>query len=430
MNNYTITSTSDRKSINFQRFVTAAIILQLLVLAPVNYFFLLPTSFVRWGIDSCLYLFALIIFLRLSVKTGVKLDKITFLYIALMAVNIVSYIFNDSDRLSMIKQIRFTFMAGMIYVLLMYGDLTEKFFKRILRIIFFTGYIQLPLVIIQLLMYNNIYVRYSGPIADYIDYAAGSVAYSDSGVLGTFLMLLAIVKIQQGIEYGFKPLTIMQLLLLLAPLGLINSDAQFFFLPLVIVFAIFINRKLTKRIFQMIAVAGIVFFAVNTLVLYNWEGSRSITKYITSYLTARLFDMPDTYNNERLLREGSIQYVWENDTKNPNIHILFGRGPGYWLGRDSEGEEHSITNVWYHGNTVLLMYGELGLGGLVVFLLLPLVIYIEADNSFWGKIVKIEAFYLFLSLFYHHPFNELTLAITSMTFIVYYQKRYQKNQSS
>jgi hypothetical protein len=407
----------------------AAAALQLVVLSPINYFMFLPTNFIRWGIDTCLYTFALIVLIRLSVKTGFKPDKIIFLYIALFMVNILSYVANSPGRLTMIKQIRFTFMGGMIYILLLHGGFTREFFERLLKIIFLAGYIQLPLVIIQLLIYNDVYTRYSGPIAGYVDYAAGSVAYSDSGALGTFLVILAIVKIQQGIEYGFKPLTIMQLLILLAPLGLINSDAQFFFVPLVIAFATFINKKLTKRIFQMVAVSLIVFFVVNSLLLYNWEGARSITRYMTGYLINEIFNMPDRYDSDRLLRHESIKYVWEADTENPGMHILFGKGPGYWLTRDSEGGGSSITNVWYHCNTVLLMYGELGLGGLAVFLLMPLVIYLDTDNSHWGKIIKIEAFYLFLSLFYQHPFNELTLAITSMAFVVYYHRFEMKKQT-
>jgi len=397
------------------------VIVQLFFFALLNYFLSIQTNFLRWGIDACLYSFTLMLIVRLTIRSGFKPDKIMLLYILLLTINALSYVANSNDIISLIKQVRFTFMGGMIYVLLLYGDFSKKYFEKLIRILFFIGYLQLPIVIVQLLAHKSIAVSYTGPLKDYVDYAAGSVSYGDSGVLGTFLVMLSIVKIQQCLTYGISKNLILQILLLLLPLGLINSDTQFFFIPLVFFFALVINKRITVSILKLVLVMIIVFIAVDFSVRYNWGGDRSIIKYMKGYVTNKLIGNYDADINTPLLRFESLCYVWKRDTQNPNADCIIGKGPGYWLTRDLSSM-NPITNIWYHCNTVLLMYGELGLLGLIIFLLLPIMVYIDTDDSFWGTIIRIEAFYIFLSLFYHHPLNELSLSMTLMIFIVYYRR--------
>lgn len=412
-------------TLTIPRVFFVVVILQLLIFSSLNYFFLIPTNSLRWVVDTGLYSLALLVLLQPRTKP----DKIVFLYILLFIANFLSFLVNSNELLSLIKQIRFTFMGGMIYALVMYGGFSKEHIRKLIKTLFFIGYLQLPLVIVQLVFYRYISVKYSGTLAAYVDYAAGSVAYCDSGVLGTFLVIMSIVKIQEGLTYRFDKKIIVQLLLLLAPLGLINSDAQFIFLPLVILFSIVVNKKFNKNTLRFAVALVIVFFLVNALVKYNWEGSRNITKYVKSYIKNKIGHDGYSYAGHRMLRFDSMRYVWNQDIKNPSFSSIIGKGPGYWLTRDSEGRESSITSVWYHCNTVLLMYGELGLLGLCIFLFIPLVIYLETDNSFWGKVIKIQSFYLFLSMFYQHPLNKLSLSITLAVLIVYYRKYHHEKTS-
>lgn len=414
------------------------VILQLLVFALLNYFVLVPTNYMRWVIDAGLYSLALLVLLSLKLKP----DKIFFLYAALLMINVLSFVVNNNDLLPLIKQIRFTFMGGTIYALLLYGKFSKTYFEKLIKILFFIGYLQLPIVIIQLIFYKYISLKYAGPLAAYVDYAAGSVAYCDAGVLGTFLVILSIVKIQEGLTYGFNKRITFQLLLLLAPLGLINSDAQFFFLPIVAFFALLIDKKIikntlkflfffkiNKNTLKFLLVFMIAVILINVLVQYNWRGDRTIMGYMSGYIGSIISDS-SSYSGHRLRRHASMRYIWEQDTQNPSTDSIMGKGPGYWLERDSEGGSSSITNVWYHGSTILLMYGELGLLGLTIFLLIPFVFFVETDNSFWGKVIKLQSFYLFLSLLYHHPLNRLSLVIPLMIFIVYFRRfHYKKNRN-
>lgn len=417
-----------------ENFFFMVVVLQLLVFALLNRFVLVPTNYLRWIIDAGLYSLALLVLLTSKLKP----DKIFFLYTVLLIMNVLSFIANNNELLSLIKQIRFTFMGGMIYILLLYGKFSKRYFEKLIKTLFFIGYLQLPIVIIQLIFYRYISQKYIGPLVDYIDYAAGSVGYSDSGVLGIFLLILSIVKIQEGLTYTFNKRIAFQLLLLLAPLGLINSDAQFFFLPMVAFFALLINKKIIRNVLgflfvfkinknalRFLFVFMIAIISINALVQYNWKGNRTIMGYISGRVGSIISDS-SPYAGHRLKRPASMRYVWGQDTRNPSIESIMGKGPGYWLERDSEGGSSSITDVWYHGNTILLMYGELGLLGLSIFLLIPFVFFIETDNSFWGKVIKLQSFYLFLLLFYHHPLNRLSLIIPLMIFIVYFRRYHYK----
>lgn len=68
------------------------------------------------------------------------------------------------------------------------------------------------------------------------------------------------------------------------------------------------------------------------------------------------------------------------------------------------------------------MYGELGIMGLLIFFLIPVVLFLETNNTFWGKTTKLLSFYIFLLLFYNDPLSTLSLVITLMIFIVYFRK--------
>jgi len=311
-------------------------------------------------------------------------------------------------------------MGGTIYLLLMHVKLSKKYFEKLINILFYIGYVQLPLVIIQLLSYEYFAAKGIEGFPHYVDCASGSIGYSETGVLGMFLVILGIVKLQYGMQYGFNLKTIFQLVILLAPLGLINSDAQFIFVPIIFLFMLLINKKIKKNTIKSIIILIIIFISVNQIVMYNWKDQRTIWGYVKG--TFQAFIKPTYARPGRLLRKESMLYVWEQDTTNPTFSSIIGKGPGYWLERDSEGKEKSITNVWYHCNTILLTYGELGLIGLFVILMIPLAFFIETDNSFWGKVVKLQAIYLFLGLFYGFPLGSMSVVIPLMIFLVYFRK--------
>jgi len=399
----------------FENAFYAIVSLQLLIFALLRYFFFIPTNSLRWGIDAALYLLTLALLLM---KMRLKYDNIFIIYIMLLVINLLGFSINSNELIPLLKQIRFTFMGGMVYILLRYGNFAKEYFERLIRMLFIIGYLQLPLVIIQLLFYKLVAIRHAESLPDYADYASGSIGYGESGVLGTFLVILAIVKIQQGFTYKFNRRLMLQLLLLLAPLGLINSDAQFIFLPIILLLALLIN-KINIKAFKFIFIGLAAFFLVNAMVEYNWEGKRNIIGVASGKINSML--SPKGYYLEggrRLLRFDSMRYVWNEDSHDS---FIIGKGPGYWLKKDSEGE-NSITNVWYHCNTVLLMYGELGIMGLLIFFLIPVVLFLETNNTFWGKTTKLLSFYIFLLLFYNDPLSTLSLVITLMIFIVYFRK--------
>lgn len=394
------------------------VIFQLFFFGIMRYFFMIPTGSMRWLIDGSLYMLLMLVLL----SSKLKIDKVFILYIFLFLVNIFSFLINSNELVPLIKQVRFTFLGGMIYLLLMHVKLSKEYFEKLINLLFYTGYLQLPICIIQLLTYDYFAAKGIFGFPVYVDCASGSIGYSETGVLGMFLVILSIVKLQYGLEYGFTLKSFLQLVILLAPLGLINSDAQFVFVPIIFLSMIIINKKITKNTLKYFTVLIIVFVSINQLVTYNWKSQRTIGGYIKGVFQDKTFIKPTYTHPGRLLRNESMLYVWEQDTKNPNFSSIIGKGPGYWIERDSEGKEKSITNVWYHCNTILLTYGELGLIGLFVVLMIPLAFFIETDNSFWGKVVKLQAIYLFLGLFYEFPLSSMSITIPLMIFLVYFRK--------
>ena len=394
--------------------ILAVIIYQLFIQAVLG-MFIEGISVVRVAIDFMLYGLAIYI----ALTKDIKLNRLLLPYLFLILAVALSFIVNQNEIGigSFIKQIRFTFIGLALYILMSNLRFTKSDFDRLLKILFNIGYIQLPIVAFQLFMFDS-HILKNTP-ADYVDAGTGTVGFMDSGVTGMYLVMLLIIKFQKAFDVGLSKKDVLQIILLAAPLGLINSDAQFFFLPLIIVFALYLNFKFNKKTFSYLFSIALLALITNQLLLFNWSGDRDISKYITS----KIYHLENTEANydsavNRMLRYDSMRFVTE---ETDHDDWLLGNGSGYWLTRDSEGGESSISNVWYHANTLLLSYGELGLIGLLSYIFFPIILYYYADKSFWGRVLKIEAVYIFLLLFYQHPLNKLSTVIVLMLLISLYR---------
>jgi len=404
--------------INPQNAFLALIILQLFIFGVLNYLFI-PTNAIRWIIDTALYLSLAIM---LIARYRIKGDAIAFLYVLLLLANVFSFFINANDIVSFIKQVRFTLIGGAIYCLLYYSNFPRDFYVKAIKIIYIIGYCQLPLVIIQQLSYG--FLSKFVLLPDFVDFASGTIGYGESGVLGCFLVFLAIAKIQYIIEYGASFKTNIQLLILLAPIGLINSDAQYLFVPLIIAFAFLFNAKINAKFVTFLIIAILLLFSVNAILSITWKGKKTISGYTTGFITKDLANPDLGLDQEnRLLRYGSMYYVWASEKNNPS---LFGKGPGYWLTRDSEGKEKSITSIWYHCNLILLTYGELGIIGLILIIAIPAAAIFQTNNTFLGKTVRLQSIYLLMIYFYVLPINNLSLCLEIMCFLAFYRKYFFK----
>lgn len=368
------------------------------------------------------FIYAIAISALLTIK--INLNKLLLPYLILLMVVILSYIVNQSELTTFIKQIRFTFIGLVVWILIKNSGFTRKEYDKLLNIFFSIGYIQLPIVVFQLIMFDSGYLKNTP--GDYVDAGTGTVGFMDSGVTGMYLVILLIVKFQKFFASSVTMLDVLKIILLGAPLGLINSDAQFVFLPIIFLFTLYLNFKLNKKVLIYVFSLVVVTLIANQLLMVNWSGDRDIFKYVSSKVY-HLVNTEPNYNSEqlRMLRYDSMRYVIDHTDHDD---WLIGKGSGYWLNRDSEGGDSSITNVWYHANTLLLSYGELGVIGLIAYILFPLTLCFYADNSFWGKILKIESLYIFLLLFYHHPLNKLSIVIVLATLIAIYSA--EKNSTA
>jgi hypothetical protein len=399
--------------INSIRNIVYLIIIYQLLIQGILGLFIDGISVLRIAVDLMIYFFAFFIILTKNVKVRYFL----FPYFILIMGVILSLLVNQVEFESILKQVRFTFIGLAMYIVLAHSGFTKNDYKKLFNLLFKIGYIQLPIVVLQLLMFDT--GLFKNTPADYVDAGTGTVGFMDSGVTGMYLVMLLIIKFQKAFDSGLTKLDIFQIILLAAPLGLINSDAQFVFLPVIVVFSLYLNFKLNRKVLSYLLSIVVLTLVANQLLLLNWSGDRDIKKYISS----KIYHLVNTEPNydpdvKRMLRYDSMRYVVEKSTHD---EWLLGKGTGYWLTRDSEGGDSLITNVWYHANTLLLAYGELGMLGLLSYVLFPIVLYFYADKSFWGKVLKIESVYLFLLLFYQHPLNKLSIVIILMLVVSMYQ---------
>jgi len=398
----------------------ALVVFQLIIFGSLK-FLGLPSQLIRLIVDPLLYFAVIYHFFK---KTKIKKDLLLGLFFLLFIVYCVSFVLNKNDIGPMIKEIRFTFIGAAVYSILMNYNFSRQFFDKIIRFVFFVGYIQFPIVLFQRLFYNFLKPLYGAKLPHFVDFPSGTIGFSETGILGVFLVLLCIVKFQELMTYGYKLKVFLQLILLLAPIAFINSDVQFAFIPAIIVFAALINIRTPKQLFVYIVTGGFVLLLVNLLLFVMSE--RTIpTFFAKAYEYNTSTPNYGLQEQGRILRGGSMYWVFMEALEKPS---LFGKGPGYWLERDSDGKK-SITKIWYHGNALLLYYGEAGLCGLVLILLVVITMFIQTDNSFWGKVIRLETMYVFLVLFYQFPFSHLGLACTLMVFLAYY-RRFERTKKS
>jgi len=404
---------------------------QLFLFAMINYFLFVSVDLLRWPIQLLLYFFAL----HIIFSKRVILDKITVLFSILFIINIISFLINSNNLIDFIKQVRLTFVGAAVYIFLMYGNFSKFFFDRTIKILLIIGYIQLPLIILQLLLFNKLAPFYNTNIY-YGDYAAGSIGFRTSGITGTYLVMMSIIVIQECFTYSLNRRRIIQLIILLTPIVLINSDVQYFFIPLLLLFLFFVNKKISIKNFVLLPITfGVLIGLYNTFFPLITTGEKDFFEYITYLRTNKIWirDVSKIdVSKGRLLRAASIRYVINDDVQNPSISILIGKGPGYWWMKDSEGGLSSITNVWYSSNVLLLSYAETGIFSVLILLLILKTLYSQTNESHWGKIVKILCLYILLVNFYGFPFSHLSLVIPIMIIIVYYRRydRYKLNNQN
>ncbi len=370
---------------------------------------------VRMAIDFGMYSLAAFLFLT----KRLKLNYIHLFFVALAIITFAAFVTNPIELFPTTQRVRFTFLALSFYIVLSNIDLSGEDLAAIYKSLFIIGYLQLPVVTMQLALFDTGLLQ-NLPGA-YVDAGTGTVGFKDSGVTGMYLTILVLLKLQEIISFGFRKTDVAKLLILAAPLGLINSDAQFVFLPLVLFALLFVNKMLSLKSVYLIISILVTTFVVDYLIQQNWDGQRGVYEIARVKVNQTFFgDVQIDQNARRLLRYPSMYVVVENMTDNSKL--LFGNGPGYWLARDSEGGASSITNIWYHANTLLLTYGELGLFSVLLYLSFPIFMFWNSDNSFFGKVVKVLSVYLLLLFFYHHPLSRLSIIIPIFFLIFVYQK--------
>lgn len=361
---------------------------------------------------------ALFVCLCILLKRGkIYFDEIMIGYLFLFAVFFGSYLVNSPPLIDAIKQMRQYFICAVFYLILRTGNFTREYFDRLMYLLFKIAYVQAPAVIVQKVIYPYIPLRFKGGIG-WVDYASGTLGFMASGTTACFLVLMLIIKLQEGFEKGFSLKRILQMLMLLIPLPLLESDAQIFFLPIILLALMIINRKISLRMIKYFALSIAVIYVFNAVLTFTTGGRRSAIGYVKMHLNKEFYGERMDYeylvrHKISLNRLETMRYFIKGKIKK------WGDGPGVWSHKDRMLNPNPLITM---GSTIILNYAELGIYGIMVVMVIPIYPYLKTKKDYWGKIVKIQSLYVFMLLFYHMPLYKVSIATAYFLPWLYYRK--------
>lgn len=366
------------------------------------------------------------LFIAALIVKGRKIprDGILFVLVLFFAWSLISFIVNMTDPVKAVKMWRQYFIPGLFYLALLWCKFSKQFYEKVLKFLFVVGYMQAPIVIAQKVLYPYIPYKLKADIQP-VDYVSGTVGAVASGILASFLVLLIIIKFQESLTYGFSKERIMQLLVLLIPIGIVQSDAQFLFLPFLLVFQIIINyteRKQKKRIVVGFAIVILAVLLLNFVLGLATFNERNVFSYTTMYFSDNYWKKTVFGVAEVQAGIGSANRITEMLFFLKQPVSFFGDGPGSWYMTQVEKEKKPLKRVMMLNATVLVNYAELGLLGVSIIMLIPIYTYFSSKNEYWGRIIKAQSVYIFMLLFYHWPFYRFVIIMPYFISWIYYKK--------
>lgn len=325
-------------------------------------------------------------------------NLLIYLFAIYLFVATISIIINDTGIFLIIKRIRFVMYPLLFLFLLQHKKLNVFHYRKIHRLLFYFGYIQGPVAIFQKIIYPYLPLKFR--IAEFVDYASGTIGGINSSLMSSFMVALLFLKVQEGITYGFSTKKFFQIVLLLSPIFVVESIAQFIFIPLILLYTLKMNRMLKPKHIAILLFSFAIFLFLLNLVLPR-IGNMNIIENL-SILSLYFADAGKYASGEAFYfginRISQMIYLFSQPTS------FFGHGLGTFFEPYSFVTNLSGNPVIALNNQILVTYAETGLIGLVALALIPLYTFVNAKtNNYNAKLIKLLSFQILIGCIYTTP---------------------------
>lgn len=333
--------------------------------------------------------------IRILVKQSRKATVYDLLIFLLFLVGGLSWYANSVPFFTTVAALRLLVSMVIAYFVLRYSNYSIEFFESVFNALFIISIVQFPITLFQRFigveilhwpsdMVAGTFPRYTGLIFfQLVFFIIGIVAYS-----------------QKTLPAGFRNRMVWGAIFALGSISLSNSRAAFFMVSILLL--IFFGRLFIRN--PVLAVKAGLF----TILLFGFSmwifiglygglggigGQRLISKYINNpvYAIEYLFRRPGfgPIKGTPVGRGGAIVYMFERLQKDP-YQLLLGLGPGmtseFKYSVAVTVQDRVLMKLGVNRNQISSFLGELGLLGLSISLLLPIVGMLVLKGGIYSRL--------------------------------------------
>jgi hypothetical protein len=374
----------------------------------IMYYLLITVTVYFIIFDVLVFALVFIEYMNRNIQAKGNIKYLFFLFIIFAFIGIA---INDASWVGVVKRLRFVFYPIIFFYLLQHKKLNVYYYKKIKSLLFTIGYIQAPITIFQKFIYQ--YLPSNFKIAELVDYASGTIGGINSSNMGCFMVALFCLKIQEGMTNRMTKIIIIQSVILIFPLFIIQSEAQFIFLPIMLIYILYINKKLRFKYILNTVFSIFAFFTMLDIIL-PMIGSQGILirlQGVLPYLAQTNISGNDSF--EAVNRISQMGFLFLN-----NKLSLFGNGLGSFYEHFSYNTNLVNSMSLALNNQFLSTYAETGLIGLMILVMIPTSVLLSSNiRTHNSKTIKLLSFQILINFIYISPMYSFHLMFV---YIYYY----------
>jgi hypothetical protein len=280
---------------------------------------------------------------------GVPVDRVAQLFLLLVIVILTSGAINGSSPMDIVLFSRFVITPlGMFYLAKTF--LTRRNVKRVLSISMAVGMIQLPIVIVQRLLYDQLIQFASIPIAR-VDFNVGTFYVKDDPALSFFLIGLVLFLLFDDKNNYFVRHRYLKAMWLSVTVLLANSILSH--LLIVGLWAYFVLRQFSLKTLVRVSFGAVAVIAVVQNLGYSQSWVSNVQPVLQQVTFSRTSDEA-TFREGSYARSAAVLYYLRQPLK------VWGDGPSKYY--------DPVTKRYVLGNRgqIFTFYAEIGMVGLLV----------------------------------------------------------------
>lgn len=213
---------------------------------------------VKWIVEASILLLSLQVLVVKSIQKKEIILPFGAFFLTVILFSLLTSLVNGVNFITALLGLRLHFKYILLFYLLINFNFKEEFYIKTIKILFLIAILQIPVTIVQKLVWNpQNTMGYMGRPVAAIDAAGGTFGWGDTtGILACFLSGVVYFLISHMIYNRPDPKLITILALLFIPLFLANSIANLIFLPIGLLFLI--SRTSRKNFIKLIVFMLIV----------------------------------------------------------------------------------------------------------------------------------------------------------------------------